>query len=102
MSNPIGTQTAIEGAVKPSSLEVDGYEPNVFAHRFTQIETNQQGMFDYSGGTTVIYAGYAPRGLSTSSSGWLLQKFTYDGNGNVTQRQIAYDTWANRATASYA
>lgn len=94
--------TKIEGAVKPSSLEVDGYEPNVFAHRFTQIETNQQGMFDYVGGTVVIYAGYAPRGLAVGTAGWLLQKFTYDGNNNVTQRQIAYDSYDNRATASYA
>lgn len=102
MAGNFGNPLSFEGQVKPSALEVDGYEPGVFAHRMTQIETNQQGMFDYSGGSAVIYAGYAPRGLSTSTTGWLLQKFTYDGNGNVTQRQIAYDTWANRTSATYA
>lgn len=99
---PTGTPTSIEGAVKPSSLEVDGYEPNVFAHRFTQIESNQQGRWDYGAGTVVLYAGYAPKGLATSVASWLLQKFTYDGNNNVTLRQIAYDSWDNRASTSYS
>lgn len=99
----LGTGTQISGSTKPSSLEVDGYEPNVFAHRFTQIETNQQGRWDYQGGTLVVYSGFAPKGLATSAQGWLLQKFTYDGNNNVTQRQIAYDAWDNRSTtASYS
>lgn len=99
---PQGTPTGIEGAVKPSSLEVDGYEGTVFAHRHIVIETNQQGQWEYDGSGNVLYAGYAPRGLATTSSGWLLQKFTVNGSNQVTARQIAYDTWSNRAAASYA
>ena len=68
----------------------------------TPDDASHQAQFDYSGGTSVVYAGYAPRGVTSSSSGWLLRKFTYDGNNNVTQIQIAYDTWNNRASASYA
>lgn len=98
----IGIGTQIEGAVKPDSLTVDAYEPLLSAHRLTTIETNQQGMWDYSGGTSVVYAGYAPRGLATSSTGWLLQFFQYDGNGNVTSRTISYDSWDNRTGASYS
>lgn len=98
----INNPSPIEGSVKPTSLEVEGFEPLLAAHRLTTIESNQQAQFDYSGGTVVIYAGYAPRGLSTSSNGWLLQKFAYDGNNNVTSRTIAYDSWSNRAGASYA
>ena len=91
-----------EGAVKPSAIEIDAYEANVFAHRFTQIETNQQAIWIYNGSNQVIYACYAPRGLATSTTGWLLQKFTYDGSGNCTQRQIAYDAQTNYLTASYS
>lgn len=99
---PINNATPIEGSVKPTSIEVDGYEPLLSAHRLITIESNQQGRFDYLTGLTVIYAGYAPKGLATSTTGWLLQKFTYDANNNLTLRQIAYDSWDNRATASYS
>lgn len=96
-----------EGAVKPSSIEVDAYEPNVSAHRFTAIETNQQARWVYDVNGNVTYAGYAPSGLSESSvdnngnpSGWLLQQFSYVSS-MPTQRLIAYGNWTNYATASY-
>jgi hypothetical protein len=98
----INNPSPIEGSVKPTSLEVEGFEPLLSAHRLTTIESNQQGRFDYLTGTTVIYAGYAPKGLATSVTSWLLQKFSYDSNNNVTLRQIAYDSWDNRSTASYS
>jgi len=68
----------------------------------SSFESNQQGIWDYSGGTLVIYDGYASRGVPTNSTGWILRKFSYDGSGNIIQRQIAYDSWVNRGTASYA
>lgn len=110
MGHYIGKGTSFEGQIKPSAIEVDAYDQEVFAHRFTQIETNQQGFFDYVGGNSVIYAGYAAKGLGQSftdpisgvDTGWLLQKFTYDGNGNVLSRQIAYGNWTNRASYTYA
>ena len=102
MSAPINNPTSIEGAVKPSSLEVDGYEPLLAAHRLTTIETNQQAVWVYNASNQCTYACYAPRGLSTSATGWLLQKFTYDGSGNVLTRTIAYDAQTNYLTATYA
>lgn len=110
MVREIGVPLAFEGQTKPSALEVDGYEHNLFSHRTTMIETNQQGFWDYGAGTVAIYAGYAPRGLSQNftdpisgeDAGWLLQKFTYDANNNVTSRQIAYGNWTNRANYSYS
>lgn len=49
-----------------------------------------------------VYAGYAPRGVTASSEGWLLFKYTYDGDGFCTLKQTAYASWDNRASASYA
>jgi len=57
---------------------------------------------EYNGDGTTLYAGYGARGLASSDDGWLIQKFTYNGSLQVTLRQIAYDTWDNRAAASYA
>ena len=110
MVREIGNPESFEGQTKPSALEVDGYEHTLFSHRMTQIETNQQGFWDYVGGTQVIYACYAPRGLAQNytdpisglDAGWLCQKFTYDNNGNVTSRQIAYGNYTNRASYTYS
>jgi len=102
----VGQGNSFEGAVKPDSITVDGYEPNVFAHRFTQIETNQQGFWDYAGTNNVVYAGYAPTGLpqdgDENGNGFLLHKFSYDTNGNVISRQIAYGNWTNHTSYVYS
>ena len=102
MSDLAGQGLDFEGAIKPSAIEVNGYEKDVFAHRHIEIETNQQGRWEYDGSGNIIYAGYAARGLASSANGWLLHKFTYTGS-NITLRQIAYDSWDNRSTtASYS
>jgi hypothetical protein len=99
----LGTGIKIEGAVKPSSIEVDGYEADLFANRITEIPSNMQMRAAYSSTDGLPdYVGFAPRSLASSDSGWLLQKFTYDGSRQCTLRQIAYDSWDNRATATYA
>jgi hypothetical protein len=94
-----GAGLKFEGQVKPSSIEVDGYEPDLFAARYTEIPTNMQMRADYLLVTDGLptYMGYAPRGLSASDTGWLLQKFTYDVNRQCTLRQIAYSSWDLRA-----
>lgn len=67
------------------------------------FEQNTQAMFDYSGGTNVIWDGYAPMGTPTNSSGWLMRHFTYDSNSNILTRQIAYPgVWASHATTTYS
>lgn len=98
----LGRDFEPEGAVKPSSIEVDGYEHDLFAHRMVEIPSNMQARFVYDSSNNCTYAGYATRGLSESSDGWLLQKMTWDSRGNCTKRLIAEDSWDNYLTADYA
>ena len=99
----IGTGLNMEGATKPSSLEVDGYEKDLFAHRYTEIPSNMQFRAIYGSIDGLPdYIGYAPRGLAVGTTGWLLKKFTYDANRQCTLIQIAYDAFSNYAGASYA
>lgn len=45
-----------------------------------------------------IYIGlHLTKGASTSDTAWKIYKFTYSG-GNVTEIQLAYGAWANRAS----
>ena len=102
MSGNINTDVMdFEGAVKPTSVEKAAYEPDLFASRTCEIPTNLQARFVYDSDGNCTYAGYAPRALATSSTNWLLQKFTWVA-GNCTVRLIAYDSWDNYLTASYA
>jgi len=100
MANLTGTGTYSGGAVKPDAITVDGYESALFAHRYTKIPSNMQMRIDWTSGNA-DYVGYAPKDLTSSTQGWLLQKFTYDDSGRCTLRQIAFDSWDDRATASY-
>lgn len=89
-----------EGAVKPSSIEQAGWEADLFAHRYCEIPSNMQLRLDYGARSDgqPIYQGFAPRGLASSATGWLLYKFTYSADpGNMTLRQIAYGVWDDRA-----
>jgi hypothetical protein len=89
------------GAVKPSSLEQANFEPDLSAGRSVEIPSNMQARWVYDSDNNCIYAAYSPRGLSESSEGWLLQKFTWV-SGNCTKREIAYDSFSNYLTASYS
>lgn len=57
---------------------------------------------EYSG-DNVIYEGKAMVGTATSASGWMIRKYTYDGD-NVTQRNWApfNSIWDNRASLTYS
>ena len=88
-----------EGAVKPSSIEKDVYEQDLFATRIAEIPTNMKARFEWVSGNCV-YAGYAPKGHDEGASGWLIQKFTYVGS-DCTERNIAYGTWSGRAALTY-
>jgi hypothetical protein len=92
-----------EGAVKPSSIEKDGYESDLYAHRSVEIPSNMGMRVSYDASNRPQYVGYAPRALAEGTAGWLLQKFDYDGTTTrCTSRTIAYGNWTGRATASYA
>ena len=84
------------GNVRNSETESREHESKLFAKRYIQIETNQQGRWEYNADGTILYAGYAPRGLAEGTTGWLLQKFTYTSMRPVT-RTIAYSSWDLRA-----
>ena len=95
--NPLGnTQT--------SDAEAREHQGTLLAKRVTEIPSDLQMQVDYDTRTdsNPIYVGYGPKGLATSTTGWLLQKFTYDSSNRVTVRQVAYDKWTLRTTASYS
>ena len=88
------------GNVKNSETESREHESKLYAKRYIQIETNQQGRWQYDTDGTILYAGYAPQGLAEGSDGWLLQKFTYTNMRPVT-RKIYYGTWSGRTGYNY-
>jgi YD repeat-containing protein len=68
-----------------------------------------QQVFDYAGGTSgqPIYVGWSTPGVPTSAAKWKIRKFTYDGNGQVTNIQWANGDvgfnaiWDSRATITF-
>jgi YD repeat-containing protein len=94
--------TVYEGNIKPSSIEQATLETDLSAVRTSEIPSSQQMRCDYVGRTdgNPVYIGWGPRGLATSSEGWIIHKYTYDGDDQVTIRQIAYDAWDNHATTA--
>jgi YD repeat-containing protein len=69
-------------------------------NKYTQkMENNASG--------NVVYFGEAEPGTATSASGWRIRKFTYDGNGAITDIQWADNetgfvkSWDNRASYTY-
>lgn len=100
----IGDAYQTGGAVKTSEAEAREHEGPIQAKRITEIPSNLQQRIDYDVRTDgqPVYIGFGARGLATSATGWLIQTFTYDGSNNLTLRQIAYDSWDNRASATYA
>lgn len=96
-------QPTYEGNTKPTSIEQDIHEKDLFAARFTEIPSNQQMRCDYDGRTDgqPVYIGFGAKGLASSADGWLLQKFTYDGSNFVTLRQIFYGIWDSRTGYTY-
>lgn len=94
-------EPTFSGAVKPSAIEVEEHENILGARRIMEIPSNLQMRVAYNASNQEEYIGYAGRGVASSESKWLLQKLTYT-SGLITLRQIAYDSWDNRATATYA
>ncbi len=95
--------TAFEGATKPTSIEVDGYEGLLSANRIVEIPSNMQFRASYlSTDGLPEYCGFAAKGLAEGTTGWLLKKYTYDASRQCTQILIAYGDWTARASASYS
>ena len=100
----INGQEMVSGATKSTDVENKTYDRDLWASRTVQIPLNMQERYDYTGRSDgqPVYAGYGAKGLASDATGWLLYKFTYDVNGYITLKQIAYDTWDDRADATYA
>ena len=99
-----------EGAVKPSSIEQDGYDPNLRAIRSTEIPSGLKMRIDYGSRTDgqPVYQGFAPSGLAEGTNGWLIYKFTYSADpGSMTERNVygasAEDNgnWTARESGGY-
>jgi len=97
----IGASEQLSGQVKCSGAEQKEHEDLLLAKRVVDVPSNLQARWVYDGSNNCIYAAYGPRGLAESSPGWLIQKFTYTGS-NCTKREIAYDSYTNYLTATYA
>lgn len=68
----------------------------------TEAPSTLQKRYEYNTDTTVAYAGSAPRGRASSDPDWNITKYTYNGSQQVTQSQVAFDSWDNRTLASYS
>jgi hypothetical protein len=98
----IGNSELYEGAVKPTSIEQAGFEPDLWASRITDIPSNMQKRLDYDVRTddNAVYIGAAPRGLAESADGWLLYYLEYDASDRLVKLTVAYDSWDNHATTA--
>ena len=98
----LGNSNEEYGQVRSSGIEQKEYEKELWAKRITEIPSNMHMEVEYTAGIPT-YVGFAAKGLATSASGWLIQKFSYDASGNCTKREIAMDcyAWDNRATVTY-
>jgi len=100
----IGDSFQPAGAVSDTATQAREHDDAMYAKRVMDIPHNLQMRLDYTGTPTgqPLYMGYGARSLASSDDGWIIYKFTYDGSDFVTLRQTAYDSWDNRASASYA
>jgi len=96
------TLGGMQGSHRVSVAEEREHDSDVLAKRFVEIPSNLQMKVEYNADKTTKYVGYGARGLATSATGWLLQYFEYNATKQVTSRTIAYDSWDNRASATYA
>ena len=91
------------GQTRASKVEADTYDSAIQATRIAEIPSNLQMRIAYDASNRPQYYGYAERGLAEASTNWLLQKLVYDStSARVISRTIAYDSWNNRTTATYA
>ena len=93
-----------EGAVKPTSIEQNEYQADILAKRTCEIPNTLQVQYDYASRVDgqPVYIGYGARSLADATTGWVIHKFTYNVSDQAVKRQTAFDSWANRATATYA
>lgn len=93
MSNPFVGNTHVTAAERAE------HEDDLIAKRIVEIPSNMEGRWEYDANDNCIYAGYAPKGLPESSSGWLIQKFRWVAGTvsgfNCVERNINYGNWTS-------
>lgn len=72
----------------------------VNSQTITEGPSSLQNRYEYNADSTVLYTGYATKGAAVGDDVWTIHKFTYV-NQLVTVKQTAFDTWSNRANATY-
>lgn len=88
------------GQVVPEITQEE-HQGDILAKRVMDIGTNQQTRIEYDANNNPWYIGIGAKGLASSAIGWLIQKFTWDANQNVTLIQTAYGAWDNRQNLVY-
>lgn len=100
----VNGQVTLSGATKPTSVEFETFDPTLSAMRYTEVPSGMIMRLDYTGRSDghPVYHGFAPSGLAEGTDGWLIYKYTYDGSGNMTARDVAGVSsdanWTARAT----
>jgi len=57
--------------------------------------------FDTDANGNIVYEGLAPAGASTAYTGWVIARYFYDANNNITASKIRTNiSWDNRSTIS--
>lgn len=99
-----GDSYILTGQRKVTDAEAREHQATLLAKRITDIPNDLQIKVDPDGRSDnqPVYVGFAPKGLATSSEGWLLWKITYDSFGDFSYKQVAYDDYDSRASASYS
>lgn len=101
MSDNLGQAT---GGLNGDSLKlvnIREHEELVAAKRVMCLPSNQQTLMAYDGSSNLQYVGYAPKGLATSSTNWLLYNMSYASSALVSKK-VAYDSWDNKSTVLYS
>ena len=88
-----------QGINQRKGVEWREHQKALYAKRTTDVGSDQQKLFQFSG-DELIYFGRGAKGLATSQTGWLIQKFTWS-SGKPTSIQSAYGIWDDRASLSY-
>lgn len=91
------------GRSKLTDAEAREHQDTLLAKRVTEIPSDNQLRCDYDtrDDGQPVYLGTGAKGLPSSTTGWLVQKFTYNSSGYVTLRQSAIGIWDSRASLSY-
>ena len=71
------------------------------------LADNRRQIFDYDGGSYVVYIGRAQPGALQSDALWQIRKFTYDESNHITNIEFADGSsefnkiWDNRSSYDY-